>query len=196
MPSSDGPRSFFENLMEIRFMMEDKHENLLTKPFNFHRENMKTSLLSRLTSIGNTGFQDLIVMSLTILRIMVFDVMSFAIKMSSPEQLISWFGGSSSLISLQEHFSVRGQPICYVMLAAGCLSINGNKILQLLQSGYQVCLRLVRDIVAKGGNIGCSDPSKLHSVWRGVWRLNMPKKIKHFVWKACNGILPTKDSFF
>ena len=24
----------------------------------------------------------------------------------------------------------------------------------------------------------------------------MPNKIKHFVWKACNGILPTKESLF
>ena len=30
----------------------------------------------------------------------------------------------------------------------------------------------------------------------GVWSLNLPNKIKHFVWKACNGILPTKDSLF
>ena len=26
--------------------------------------------------------------------------------------------------------------------------------------------------------------------------MNLPNKIKHFVWKACNGILPTKDSLF
>ena len=26
--------------------------------------------------------------------------------------------------------------------------------------------------------------------------LNMPNKIKHFSWKACNGILATKDSLF
>ena len=68
---------------------------------------MKTPLLSHLTSIGNTGFQDFIVMSLTMLRLMVFEVMSFAIKISSLEQLISWFGGSSIMISLQEHFFMR-----------------------------------------------------------------------------------------
>ena len=56
--------------------------------------------------------------------------------------------------------------------------------------------RLARDIVAEGGNTGCSDPPKMHGVWRGVWSLNMPNKIKHFVWKACNGILPTKESLF
>ena len=26
--------------------------------------------------------------------------------------------------------------------------------------------------------------------------MNVPNKIKHFVWKACNGILPTKDALY
>ena len=56
--------------------------------------------------------------------------------------------------------------------------------------------RLARDIIAEGGSTGCSDPSMMHGVWRGVWSMNLPNKIKHFVWKACNGILPTKDSLF
>ena len=30
---------------------------------------------------------------------------------------------------------------------------------------------------------------------QGVWSLNVPNKIKHFVWKACNGILPPKNLF-
>ena len=26
--------------------------------------------------------------------------------------------------------------------------------------------------------------------------MKLPNKIKHFVWKACNGILPTKDALY
>ena len=52
--------------------------------------------------------------------------------------------------------------------------------------------RLVHDIEAKGSNSGCSDPSMM----QGVWSLNVPNKIKHFVWKACNGILPTQESLY
>ena len=56
--------------------------------------------------------------------------------------------------------------------------------------------RLAQEIEAECGNASCSDPMKMHGVWRGVWSLNLPNKIKHFAWKACNGILATKDSLF
>ena len=56
--------------------------------------------------------------------------------------------------------------------------------------------RLACDIEAEGSNSSCSDPSMMQGVWRGVWSLNVPNKIKHFVWKACNGILPTKESLY
>ena len=56
--------------------------------------------------------------------------------------------------------------------------------------------RLALEVEAEGGNAGCSDPTKLHDAWRGVWSMNLPNRIKHFAWKACNGILATKDSFF
>ena len=56
--------------------------------------------------------------------------------------------------------------------------------------------RLAREVEAEGGNTGCSDPTKLHEAWKGVWSMNLPNRIKHFAWKACNGILATKDSIF
>ena len=54
--------------------------------------------------------------------------------------------------------------------------------------------RLAWEIEVEGGNTGCSDSTKMHGVWRGVWSMNLPNKIKHFAWKACNCILPTRDS--
>ena len=45
--------------------------------------------------------------------------------------------------------------------------------------------RRAQEIEAECGNASCSDPMKMHGVWRGVWSL-----------KACNGILATKDSLF
>ena len=56
--------------------------------------------------------------------------------------------------------------------------------------------RLAQEIEAECGNASCSDPMKMHGVWRGMWSLNLPNKIKHFAWNACNGILATKDSLF
>ncbi|KAK7827369.1 hypothetical protein CFP56_031169 [Quercus suber] len=56
--------------------------------------------------------------------------------------------------------------------------------------------RLTLEIVAESENASCSDLANLHGVWRGVWSLNQPNRIKQFTWKACNGILATKDSLF
>ena len=60
---------------------------------------MKTSLLNLLTSIGKTGFQAFIVISLTILRPMFLGDMILARRMRSGGMLLSWLGGSSNLIS-------------------------------------------------------------------------------------------------
>lgn len=29
------------------------------------------------------------------------------------------------------------------------------------------------------------------NLWKSIWNLNCPSKIKHFIWRACKGILPT-----
>ncbi|KAK7820652.1 putative ribonuclease h protein [Quercus suber] len=55
---------------------------------------------------------------------------------------------------------------------------------------------LAREIGVVSGNTSCSNPAFLHGAWRGVWNMNLPNKIKHFSWKACNRILATKDSLF
>lgn len=30
--------------------------------------------------------------------------------------------------------------------------------------------------------------------WKRIWRMNVPGKIKHFLWKACTNSLPTKEN--
>ena len=67
-----------------------------------------------------------------------------------------------------------------------------RKCIFIVRSAY----RLAWEIEAEGGNASCSDLTKMHGVWSGVWSMNLPNKIKNFSWKACNGILATKDSIF
>ena len=31
-------------------------------------------------------------------------------------------------------------------------------------------------------------------MWKGVWKLKVPGKIKHFLWKSCTNSLPTKEN--
>ena len=37
----------------------------------------------------------------------------------------------------------------------------------------------------------CSDKGKSAGLWKLVWKLHCPNKIKHFLWRACKNILPT-----
>ncbi|XP_075636928.1 uncharacterized protein LOC142609204 [Castanea sativa] len=38
-----------------------------------------------------------------------------------------------------------------------------------------------------------SDNSKMKAIWKMVWQLECPSKIKCFMWKACKNILPTRN---
>ena len=29
-------------------------------------------------------------------------------------------------------------------------------------------------------------------MWRQIWKLKIPLKVKHFIWHACNNVMPTK----
>ena len=40
-----------------------------------------------------------------------------------------------------------------------------------------------------------SDESQLRKFWKLLWGLAIPRKIRHFAWRACQDILPTKENF-
>ena len=39
-----------------------------------------------------------------------------------------------------------------------------------------------------------SNPHPQRYLWRGVWMLQTPNKVKHFTWRACDNSLPTMDN--
>ena len=42
-----------------------------------------------------------------------------------------------------------------------------------------------------------SESTEVHrGLWKGVWRLNILGKIKHFLWKCCTNALPTKENLW
>ncbi|KAL0003498.1 hypothetical protein SO802_017279 [Lithocarpus litseifolius] len=57
-----------------------------------------------------------------------------------------------------------------------------------VRSAYKLAMELSRS-----DNAGSSsDGSGLRIFWRRIWRIPVPHKIRHFTWRACREILPTK----
>ena len=58
-----------------------------------------------------------------------------------------------------------------------------------MKSGYKfLCEFLTPD----SNRSQTSDSMK--SFWKSIWKLKVPGKIKHFLWKACTNSLPTKEN--
>ena len=54
--------------------------------------------------------------------------------------------------------------------------------------------RLAMEESRSSNRASSSDPSKTRRFWKSLWRLQVPHKMRHFAWRACRGILPTKEN--
>ena len=46
------------------------------------------------------------------------------------------------------------------------------------------------------GQAGSSNVEPQKQFWKGVWRLRVPNKIEHFIWRACNDASPIMSNLF
>uniref|UniRef100_A0A2N9G3K6 Reverse transcriptase domain-containing protein n=1 Tax=Fagus sylvatica TaxID=28930 RepID=A0A2N9G3K6_FAGSY len=60
-----------------------------------------------------------------------------------------------------------------------------------VRSGYKLLLKESR--VNRPGSSQSLDPDPF---WNKIWSLQIPTKVKHFVWRACHESLPTKSGLF
>lgn len=60
-----------------------------------------------------------------------------------------------------------------------------------VRSAYGVALKVLNDANSSKARGACSDKEKSAGLWKLVWKLNFPNRIKHFLWRACKNILPT-----
>ena len=65
---------------------------------------------------------------------------------------------------------------------------NKNQVFS-FKSAYQVALRL-KDCVHAEHSAARLD----RATWKKIWALNVPPKVRTFVWRACFDILPTRDN--
>ena len=58
-----------------------------------------------------------------------------------------------------------------------------------VHSAYQVALRLKYPNQAEHSSVQAHG-----STWRKLWKLNVPPKVRTFLWRACSGCLPTREN--
>ena len=58
-----------------------------------------------------------------------------------------------------------------------------------MKSAYNIAV----DIKSRSDLGAISDESCLRKFWKHLWWSNVPHKVRHFTWRACKNILPTKD---
>ncbi|XP_075633852.1 uncharacterized protein LOC142606374 [Castanea sativa] len=61
-----------------------------------------------------------------------------------------------------------------------------------VKSAYKVAQKWLKEGKASAESGGSSDNTRLRTMWKEIWKLNCPKKIKQFMWRSCKNILPTK----
>ena len=60
-----------------------------------------------------------------------------------------------------------------------------------IKTGYQIlCEEQSRD------HASSSFPDVTKGLWKGIWKLRVPGKIKHFLWRACSDYFPTKHNLW
>ena len=88
-----------------------------------------------------------------------------------------------------EATAILGIPLSHRSLT-DCLvwGVTKNGVYS-VRSGYQFLLN-----ESCREDPGSSDPTQMSQLWKFVWSLNVPPKIRHFLWRACHNSLPTKSN--
>lgn len=50
------------------------------------------------------------------------------------------------------------------------------------------------ELSSRSGVASASDDGNMRKFWKYLWSINIPHKVKHFTWRACKEILPTKGN--
>lgn len=62
-----------------------------------------------------------------------------------------------------------------------------------IKSAYRVAQKWLKERNTRPETGGNFDSSKMRPIWKLIWQLSYQNKIKHFMWRACKNILPTKN---
>ena len=62
-----------------------------------------------------------------------------------------------------------------------------------VKSAYGVAQKCLKEVSSRPDMGSSSNNSKMKAIWKMVWQMECPSKIKHFMWRACRNILPTRN---
>ncbi|TQD80283.1 hypothetical protein C1H46_034181 [Malus baccata] len=106
--------------------------------------------------------------------------------------MLSWrFDVLSALFSEEEVSMIWSMPISFRLPADRLIWHFYNWGLYTVKSGYNVAWKLVQS-PSLSASTSNSDGNSYTKLWRSVWKAKIPPKVKVFVWKASQSILPTK----
>ena len=112
-------------------------------------------------------------------------------RITSPRQFLQAKTRVSELISHEAEL-IKSIPLSSRLPEDTIVLVATPNGLFTVWSAYRLAME-----ESRSSNRGSSsDPSKIHRFWKRLWRLQVPHKVRHFTWRACRGILPTKENLF
>ncbi|KAK9037517.1 hypothetical protein V6N11_022426 [Hibiscus sabdariffa] len=81
---------------------------------------------------------------------------------------------------------IEGPTVCDTLILTG--TKNGEYS---VKSGYHL---LSNSLLSEDKSSESHDLSQNQQLWGSIWSLNVPPKVRKFLWKLCHNILPTKGN--
>ncbi|KAF3943043.1 hypothetical protein CMV_030359 [Castanea mollissima] len=95
-----------------------------------------------------------------------------------------------SLFLPHEAEAIKGIPLSSRLLVDKLIWTETQNSIFSVRSAYKLAMK----IVVSGSRGGSSDSSSLRRFWKWIWSLPIPHKVRHFGWRACREVLPTKTN--
>ena len=99
------------------------------------------------------------------------------------DKLNSWF-------LLEEREAILGIPLSSSNTNDRLVWAKNRNRKFTVKSAYALAL----EEKVHNSKVDCSDESAMRKIWKTIWQLRIPPKIKHFAWRAGRDILATKSN--
>ena len=78
-----------------------------------------------------------------------------------------------------------------------CVSSQADFLYWAFEKEGVYTVKLAYKVICEEENLAkasVSNSAATRDLWSGIWKLKVPGKIKHFLWRACTNCLPTKEN--